>query len=156
MAKAVAICKCKTCGEEFEKTAMKRNQQEAESWKTWAVGYFDECTDCWKTKKQEEREREKVEWEQKAKDENWPELTGTPKQVAWANTIRMNAIRKMEQAFEDAEKRDNPVPNETKQKIMQKVKSFTHATWFINNRESEGNYLVEKVLRMTKKEEANT
>lgn len=47
MAKATAICTCKTCGAKFEKTAIKRNRSECDSWEAWAVETFDECPACW-------------------------------------------------------------------------------------------------------------
>lgn len=56
MAKATAICTCKTCGAKFEKTAIKRNRSECDSWEAWAVDTFDECPSCWgKRKREEER-----------------------------------------------------------------------------------------------------
>ena len=56
MAKATAICTCKTCGAKFEKTAIKRNRSECDSWEAWAVETFDECPSCWgKRKREEER-----------------------------------------------------------------------------------------------------
>ena len=48
MSKAVALCKCKVCGAEFEKSAIKRNRSEADNWEKWAVTYFDECPVCYK------------------------------------------------------------------------------------------------------------
>lgn len=56
MAKATAICTCKTCGAKFEKTAIKRNRSECDSWEAWAAETFDECPSCWgKRKREEER-----------------------------------------------------------------------------------------------------
>ena len=47
MAKAKAICTCKTCGAVFERTAEKRNCTEANSWVAWAVEHFTECSPCY-------------------------------------------------------------------------------------------------------------
>lgn len=55
------------------------------------------CPDCWKKHLEEKRERENREAAEKAKEMELPELTGTPKQVAWANTIRQKVIEKFEE-----------------------------------------------------------
>lgn len=47
MAKAIAECKCKKCGEYFERVKLCRNRKEADSWETWASKYFDLCPDCY-------------------------------------------------------------------------------------------------------------
>lgn len=54
MAKAKAICKCKTCGCTFEKTTTKINSKEALNWKNWAEEHFDECPQCYGKRKREE------------------------------------------------------------------------------------------------------
>lgn len=56
MAKATAICTCKTCGSSFEKTTTKRNRAECNDWEQWAVEHFDECPACYgKRMREEER-----------------------------------------------------------------------------------------------------
>lgn len=47
MAKATAICTCRTCRSTFEKTTMKRNRAECDDWEHWAVEHFDECPSCY-------------------------------------------------------------------------------------------------------------
>jgi len=58
MARAVAKCKCKVCGAEFTKSAIKRNRAEAHSWEAWAESTFDLCPSCW-GKEQRELEQSK-------------------------------------------------------------------------------------------------
>lgn len=97
MAKARAICTCKSCGCEFEKTTIKRNSREANSWEEWAASYYDECTDCYK----ERKEREKQEANEKAaefsRESGLAPLTGSDKQIAWANTIRMKFVEAVDE-----------------------------------------------------------
>lgn len=50
------------------------------------------CPDCWRKRIEEERARENEEAAKKAAEMELPELTGTPKQVAWANTLRQKMI----------------------------------------------------------------
>lgn len=96
MAKAKAICTCKTCGQKFEKTTIKRNVSEATSWEEWAQNYYDECDDCYRKRIQAEREEESRKAAEDAKSLNLPELKGSEKQVAWAESIRMEAVEKLQ------------------------------------------------------------
>lgn len=51
-----------------------------------------ECPECYKARKQAEREAIDAQAAQESKEKQWPELSGTPKQVAWANAIRKEKI----------------------------------------------------------------
>lgn len=55
------------------------------------------CPDCWKKHLEEKRERENREAAEKAKEMGLPQLEGTEKQIAWANTIRQKVIEKFEE-----------------------------------------------------------
>jgi hypothetical protein len=57
MAKATANCKCVECGVSFEKTTVKSNRKEANSWEQWAESYYDKCPQCW-GKEQRKKEQE--------------------------------------------------------------------------------------------------
>lgn len=48
MAKAVAICKCKDCGNEFKKIKQCRNRKEADDFEEWDKDHVDTCPDCYK------------------------------------------------------------------------------------------------------------
>lgn len=58
MAKAVAHCKCATCGAEFTKEATKYNRRLADEWVRWAESTFRQCPSCWG---KEQREKEMQE-----------------------------------------------------------------------------------------------
>ncbi|MBQ3349521.1 MAG: hypothetical protein IJG38_03925 [Thermoguttaceae bacterium] len=53
-----------------------------------------ECPDC-------RRERENAENAKKAEEAGRPELTGSEKQVAWANTIREKAVHELQESTKD-------------------------------------------------------
>lgn len=89
MAKAIAICRCATCGKEFEQSAVKRNRREADKWEEWAVSYYDECSECYQKRKERQREEENQKAAELATEAGLPKLTGSDKQVAWAESIRM-------------------------------------------------------------------
>ena len=86
MAKAYATCTCKHCGKEFEVSAFKRNRKEAASWSDWAARTYDCCNECADRIRAEENARNAAE----AKEMGLPELVGSPKQIAWAESIRMD------------------------------------------------------------------
>lgn len=95
MAKAIATCTCKTCGAKFEKITTKTNTREASRWEKWASEYFDECEECYKARIAQEHEAANAAAVEAANENGWPELTGTPKQIAWANTIRAAYIERL-------------------------------------------------------------
>lgn len=88
MARALAICTCEWCGKTFEKVQYCHNRREADNWEEWAERNFTVCPDCWR----EQKEKERQEANEKAAKENaengLPTLTGSPKQIAWAEKIR--------------------------------------------------------------------
>jgi hypothetical protein len=56
MAKATAVCTCRECGKEFEKTKTCYNRRDADSWETWAASHYDLCPTCY-GKQQAEKEK---------------------------------------------------------------------------------------------------
>lgn len=54
------------------------------------------CPECFKKKKEEEREQENLKAAKESKEMDLPELVGSEKQVAWANTLRLNLIEKFD------------------------------------------------------------
>ena len=91
MALAKASCKCTICGNEFEFRKKLRNRREADSFEAWAIENIVECFDCRQKRRQTEREQENLKAAAKAKEIGLPELNGSVKQIAWAETIRMKA-----------------------------------------------------------------
>ena len=59
------------------------------------------CPDCWEKHLEEERKKKNEEAAKKAKEMDLPELEGSEKQVAWANTLRQKVIDKIEAIDED-------------------------------------------------------
>ncbi len=87
---------------------------------------FEElCPDCFK-KDVEKKNKEAAE---EAKEMELPELKGSEKQIAWANSIRVEAINKINDLLEQAPKKDFII--DTLNYIMTK----TNARYFIDNRE---------------------
>lgn len=147
MAKREAECTCKTCGKTFYRTVDGYNSRDAESKMKWAERFFDECTDCWK-KRQEDEQREKAE---QAISEELPELNGTEKQVKWANGLRDKWIVSMKDKFDDIRRRwtKKRWRDESEKELFSValevvephladfVKAKTSARWWIDSRYDE-------------------
>lgn len=106
MAKAVATCTCKQCGEEFTKIKYNcYNRSDADSWEEWAADYFDLCPDCYKAQQAEKKRKEKEQELEKAKERYealaLPELAGDEEQIAKAEEIRLGAIEGLISAYAD-------------------------------------------------------
>jgi hypothetical protein len=91
------------------------------------------CPECWEIKKQEEREKANADAAAKAKEMELPELEGSEKQVAWANTLRQDLIdyidtldRRALECIDSSEKE--------KYDVLDYIMSQTKASWFIDNR----------------------
>lgn len=119
MAKASAICRCKTCGNEFTATAIKYNRREADKWEEWAPYHLFECDDCAEKRIKAEREAEAQKCAELAKEADLPALTGSPKQVAWAEQIRMKLYLQAGE-FIEKEKAGLPTYAERHPRMMEK------------------------------------
>lgn len=124
MAKAVANCVCKTCGAKFQKISTKRNKSIADSWEKWAVDYYDECDDCIEKSVKEHRAAVSKEAAEEAKELALPELKGSEKQIAWAETIRMDFYKRTSDEMDSFLIQAKAVP-EKQENRMKKYKDIT-------------------------------
>lgn len=142
MAKATAICECKVCGKKFVVEHECCNRQEANRWEQWAVNQYDICPDCLAEQRKEEAARKG------ARKSKWiPTLTGTVKQIAWAEEIRNKFEDKIEEEIEQREKRIKKLKDigENTDKVtetLEKIKAtndyilanYTDSKWWIELR----------------------
>ncbi len=127
MAVARAICKCLTCGNEFEIRAVKRNRTEANSFETWAAANITECRECRARAAHEEAMKEA---------KGLPQLTGSEKQVAWAIDIRARVVRVIKSQY--------PLQLPDLDAVL---KAKVKAGWWIDNRSSGERLLIEETIR---------
>lgn len=108
------------------------------------------CPECYKKKQEEERKSANKEAAEKSAEMELPELSGTEKQVAWANTLRIKAIdsinarcAKMEAALK--EKGLSTIPGEkigmkeVYDSVQHFIKSHTDARYWIDTRDEGTN-----------------
>lgn len=141
MAKAEARCTCKVCGQEFFVRAYRRNSREAREFEDWAVDNIDVCEDC-------RREAERKEAEAVSGD--LPELKGTEKQVAWAYTLRVKAIKGVEKAitaYLDSSKMDLAEP------ILRTLKAKDAAKFWIDNRDLYPSQMIDLIAAEIQQEQ---
>lgn len=132
MAKAEAKCTCKYCGKEFEYVAYKVNSRAACDFEKWAAENIDECPECRDRRHAEERAEASRVAAEAAKAKAWPELTGTEKQVAWANRIREISLGAIVEKAERMKK--YPEAYELAGKAIKVMLDHTSASWWIDNR----------------------
>jgi hypothetical protein len=102
------------------------------------------CPDCYREEKRIEREKENQVAAEQAKEIGLPDLVGSEKQVAWANTIRKNALSATQNTIRKGYIADT---DEKKAKIAvafdarKKLETETSAKWFIDNRADLDTYV---------------
>lgn len=136
MAKAMATCKCATCGCEFTKMTVKPNRREADSWETWAANYYDECDNCRQKRLAAEREEESRKAAEDARELNLPELKGSEKQVAWAERIRMEFIQSADKQIREVAEcpRSSRMSVSDLESFKEWILKKTEASWWIDKR----------------------
>jgi len=95
------------------------------------------CPECWEKELQKRREQENAEAAAKAAEMGLPELTGTPKQVAWANTLRQRLIDTYEEFFdrERRKQRYNEKYGVNMDEVLEFIlKNHTEASYYIDHR----------------------
>jgi hypothetical protein len=114
MAQAKAICKCHKCGEEFVIYKTCYNRREADNFEEYASKHYTVCKACHKKSEDDKAKEATV---------NIPlvALTGSDKQIAWANDIRAKAVANI--------LRYNP-----KDAFFNLINAKTEARWWIDNR----------------------
>lgn len=157
MAEATAKCTCKTCGGTFYRFKTCFNRTDADQWEEWAAENITECNECYRNRQLAKREKENIEAAKKAEEMGLPKLTGTAKQVAWAETIRMKYMDKINaRRAKVSEKAANLETAERAQLQLQNMDkgvaillSHTDARWWIDNQDWSLKY----IMRIAKSEE---
>lgn len=139
MAVGVASCTCERCGARFEKRATRANRREADSWVEWAEKNITVCDECLYT----ERKAKADDISRRAASAGLPELTGSEKQITWAQQIRYEFADVVTRFWQDVEDgKCGDITSEQTQASIKRTKnvlnyifvSKTSASWWIDNR----------------------
>ena len=100
-------------------------------------------------------ENQRSEAEAAAQAEELPALTGTPKQIAWAMTLRHKALANAEMHLdylrESGQLKGSRVGKDTelfeaqKERVLEPLKARTDAAWWIDRRHEPGASLLESL-----------
>lgn len=102
------------------------------------IKYFEEygvCSECYKKQKESEREKQNAENAQKASEYGMSELHGTPKQIAWANTIRVQTAKDIQEGIDLLDEEDDPRTQKCLEAFLEEIGSETMASRIIDQRE---------------------
>lgn len=121
-----------SCGHTFRKQLYGKESKRLE-YVEWANDRL-ECPDCYKARLERERSEANAKAAAQAKEENLPSLEGSEKQIAWAESIRMEKIRALRVAA--GENAANVEIIEEIKKSANRVRTQTSAKWFIDYRET--------------------
>lgn len=130
MAIARAWCTCKTCGQEFEVRVRRNSSSEAKSFEKWAVEHIDECPDCEEKRLREAHDAENAAAAEKAAEAGLPQLTGSAKQIAWAESIRMKIIT----GLTTMQPGYRPIMQDVCKTVARILTTETRASWWIDHR----------------------
>lgn len=89
MAKGTVTCTCCECGKSFAASRILATRAQANNWEAWAKSNIIQCDDCRTKEREAQKAAENAKAAEEAQEFELPELQGTEKQIAWANTIRI-------------------------------------------------------------------
>lgn len=150
MAKASIKCTCPECGTIHYYTATCHNRREADSWEEYHAGEADTrlCPECYRkhmsAKRAEERAAENEVAAQRAAELSLPALSGSEKQIAWANTIRQKAL---DEALTMSAGRASAGLNDDGRALVGAVmaRMSAEARWWIDHREDAAHLVREEL-----------
>lgn len=133
----------RSCGhEEVVALIGKINDRE---WRLENVESSKLCSECYQIDLQRRREEANREAAEAAKDNNLPALTGTEKQIPWAETIRQRILADIDALIYAGAKRNGR--NELAiQESYQAIRNKTTAHWWIDRRYLKGEFELEELL----------
>ena len=160
MAKATATCTCCECGKSFTASRILATRAQANNWEAWAVSNIIECDDCHTKEREEEKAAANAKAAEETKEFELPELLGSPRQVEWANTIRVAYFK----SYSKIVTKYSELLSSERQQCEVEYKSFlevaehlfatkTSAAFWIENRDLTIRILVKEHLGVFKKSE---
>lgn len=122
MTRGFVTCTCRQCGNKFDKIKYCANRRDADSWESWAKSNITLCYECHK-KEQNKKLAEKRD--------GLAVLSGSEKQIAWAERIRDQFVAGIDKAIAETDNEYLPLL----QKVIDYTKSISSAAWWIDHRD---------------------
>jgi len=132
-----------------------------EKMRTWKLEREakNHCPSCWKQIEKDKREEENQRAAQKGKEMELPELEGTKKQVAWANTIRIYFLEEAEKRLEGIQgnlylypKEEEKNFYELQESIYDLLKGKTESSFWIEERKNLFKKVMENIEEKKEKQ----
>lgn len=126
---AKATFSCAKCGASVTVGGAGYNRKRADDLAEWKEKQGDICSDCWKKEQNEQHQRDA---QQNAKAE-LPALTGSEKQILWAEGIRTQKLTSLESVINEL-----PIEDRNDQRfplVIESLKGKTSASWWIDRRD---------------------
>lgn len=109
------------------------------------------CHECYQAELARQREKENQDAAEVAKENGLPALTGTEKQIAWAETIRQKMLADIDEFIFKSVKEE--MRNDPKLlEAVEHIKGKTEARWWIDNRGMNMSYELRRLLEDAAKE----
>jgi hypothetical protein len=134
-----------TCGHN-DRIQMYGKNTERESRKAWLEKGV--CPDCYRKQKEEERKIESEVAAEQARENGLPELAGSEKQIAWAETIRKNALTSTRNKIKEgyvAKDAEEAALIKVSQEAKNQLETEKSAKWWIDNRSNVNTYVYDCV-----------
>jgi hypothetical protein len=143
----------RACG--HEETVVLFGKMKDREWRLEKVEPSKLCSECWQKEVERKREEETKKAAEEAKESGLPELTGSEKQVAWAERIRIQLLSGLEElAARMAERPENMkkvgITLEQVDEAMKAIQQKTSASWWIDHRDAGAYNLAEIMLKELK------
>ena len=100
------------------------------------------CPECYKKQKEEEKEKANEEAKEKAKEMELPELVGSEKQIAWANTIRIKVLEYARLFVGCEENRTEEIL-----RAVEHLYAIIDSNWFIDNRNTRIKIILTEIIK---------
>lgn len=149
---AKATYKCTSCGKLVE--IVGQNRRLADERAEYLGSHGGLCTDCWKAGRDAVRATENAQAAQSAAASGLPSLTGSEKQTAWANTLRVKMLAQLDELVAHAKtvadkKSEDKKVTELVEQIgigADLIRAKTAASWWIDNRATDSRGLINSLL----------
>ncbi len=122
----------RSCG--HEETVVLFGPGKQRDWRLESVEPYKLCSECYQAELKRKREETNREAAEAAKESGLPALTGTEKQVAWAETLRMQMLALIDEAIYTHIKADQRGDIRLLDAV-ESIKAKTDARWWIENRQ---------------------
>jgi hypothetical protein len=106
------------------------------------------CPECYRKQKEEEKAKASQVAAEQARATGLPELVGSEKQIAWAETIRKEALASAKNTLapRDIVPEDKLAAYDKLAEARKRLEYETSAKWWIDNRQTVNGYVIEVSL----------